>query len=154
MSVTPQGLAQEYLPSVNVLQLATCVGNKPYVVNVHYYSDDKGRLYWISSHKTRHSKELKENHNACAVIKVHENTTTENWIIGLTIEGTVEYLAGTPGEAIAEAYQAKLDKPQKLMDGVRDGTTEFGFYRLNPVSYSLFDTKNFPKDPKQEWSIV
>jgi len=147
-----QELAAEYLPTARVMQVATSSENKPYVVNVHYYSDENGCLYWISETTARHSQELATNPHACAVIKVHEDTPEENWIIGLNAEGTVEYLGSDPGAGIAEAYQAKLDKPQKLMDRVASGAESLGFYRLTPERYSLFDTKNFPKNPKQEWS--
>ena len=151
--MSPQDLAATYINSARVMQLATAHDNKPYVVNVHYYADEAGNLYWVSYQSTRHSKEIEANPKACAVIKVHEDTPEENWIIGLTIEGSVEYLGAEPGEGIAHAYQAKLDKPQQLMDDIAAGIKPIGFYRFTPKSYSLFDTKNFPKDPKQEWSV-
>ncbi len=151
--MTPQELTKQYIPTARVMQLASCADGKPYVVNVHYYSDEEGNLYWVSFQGTRHSRELEANPNACAVIKVHEDTSDENWIIGISIEGTTEYLGSDPGPGIAEGYQTKLDKPQQLMDDVKAGIKPLGFYRLKQSAYSLFDTKNFPKEPKQEWKL-
>lgn len=152
--MTPQDLLRQYLPTARVMQVASCADGKPYAVNVHYYSDETGNLYWVSFQNTRHSRELEASPNACAVIKVHEDTSEENWIIGVSIEGEVEYLGSNPGPGIAEAYQSKLDKPQQLMDDIKAEAKPLGFYRLRPSAYSLFDTKNFPKDPKQEWSVA
>lgn len=154
MTASPRQLVTKYLSKHNVMQLATCSDDKPYAVNLHYYSDEAGNLYWISTRERRHSRELAANPNACVAIKVHENTLTEPWVIGLTIEGTVECLGENPGQNIAVAYQDKLGHPQKLMDDIRSGRNPHKFYKLTPTDYTLFDTKNFPKDPKQEWSAA
>lgn len=147
-----QQLTAEYLQQTNVLQLATCVNNKPYVVNLHYYSDADDNIYWISTPERRHSQEIQQNPQACIVVKAHENTPEEPWVAGLTIEGSVEYLGEDPGDGVAAAYVAKLDKPAKLPEDILSGINPHKFYKLTPTHISLFDTKNFPKDPKQEWT--
>lgn len=148
----PQDFLPGYLENARVMQLATTKDNKPYVVNVHYYADSDGSIYWISTRDRRHSQELEANPNACVVIKVHEDTPQEQWIVGLSIEGRVEYIGEDPGDDVFEGYMSKLSKPQQLMSDIRSGTNPHKFYRLVPSHYSLFDTKNFPKEPKQEWS--
>ena len=145
-------LIREFLPSKNVLQLATSVNNQPWVCNVHYYSDDDLNMYWISTPQRRHSEEIKQNPRVAVVIKVHENTPNENYIIGLSAEGTAE-LAGRDLGQINEAYMKKLDKPAQLMADIKDGSNPHEFYKFSPTKFVLFDTKNFPKEPRQEWKI-
>jgi uncharacterized protein YhbP (UPF0306 family) len=149
-TVKPQDLLADYINSCNVMQLACCRDNKPYVVNVHYYAAEDGSIYWISTRDRRHSQELEQNPAACATIKVHENTIDEPWVTGLTVEGAVEYVGEDPGP-IADEYQQKLGKDEQMMNDIKTGINPHKFYRLVPSRYSLFDTKNFPDNPKQEW---
>jgi uncharacterized protein YhbP (UPF0306 family) len=153
-AMKPQDLLADYLSRARVMQLASSQDNKPYVVNVHYYADPAGNLYWISTRERRHSQELEANPSACVVIKVHEDTPQEQWIVGLSIEGTVEYIGEDPGDEVFEGYKSKLGKPDQLMNDVRSGTNPHKFYKLTPTTYTLFDTKNFPSQPKQEWTAA
>ncbi len=147
----PQDLLHDYVNSCNVMQLASCKDGKPYVVNVHYYAAEDGSLYWISTRDRRHSQELEQNPAACATLKIHENTIDEPWVIGLTIEGVVEHIAEDAG-AVAERYRQKLGKGKQMMQDIKTGVNPHKFYRLVPQRYSLFDTKTFPENPKQQWS--
>src|SRR5690606_22545845 len=131
----PQELVQTSINGVNVMQIATCAGDKPYVVNVHYYADEAGNLYWISTPERRHSLELAANPNACVVIKIHENTAEEDWVIGVSIEGIVEYVGEDPGQDVALAFQQKLGKNPQLLEDIKTGSNPHKFYRLVPHAY-------------------
>lgn len=149
----PQDLLADYLNSQRIIQLASCRDDKPYVISLHFCVAEDGSLYWLSTRERRHSQELEANPNACAVIKVHEDTPQEQWIIGLSIEGTVEYVGEDPGEEVTQAYKSRLDVSEQTMNDIRSGTNPHKFYKLTPTTYTVFDNKNFPDQPKQEWSI-
>ena len=145
-------LVREFLSTQNVLQLATSANNQPWVCNVHYYSDENLNLYWISTPQRRHSEEIQQNPKTAIVIKVHENTPAENYIIGLSAEGTAELVGRDLGE-INDAYKNKLNKDPQLMADIKSGANPHQFYKFTPTKFVLFDTKNFPKDPRQEWQV-
>ena len=147
-------LIKKYLPTKNVMQLATCADNQPYAVNLHYYSDDKFNIYWISTETRRHSLEINKNNKACVVIKIHENTEDENWVIGISIEGEAELLGSNVSENVAKGFQAKLNKTDERMRAILDGSDAHRFYVLRPKKITLFDSKSFSDDPKKSFSVA
>jgi nitroimidazol reductase NimA-like FMN-containing flavoprotein (pyridoxamine 5'-phosphate oxidase superfamily) len=147
-------LIKSYLPTKNVMQLATCADNQPYAVNLHYYSDDKFNIYWISTETRRHSLEINKNNKACAVIKIHENTEDENWVIGISIEGEAELLGSNVSENVAKGFQAKLNKTDERMKSILDGSDAHRFYVLRPKKITLFDSKSFSDDPRKSFSVA
>lgn len=142
-------LIKSYLPTKNVMQLATCANNQPYAVNLHYYSDENFNIYWSSKKDRRHSIELDGNNKACAVIKIHENTDSEDWVIGLTIEGTVE-IAHLPSAEVASSFKAKLKRSDEGMAELVSGQGASVMYKLKPVKITIYDNKTFPDEPKRE----
>ena len=146
-------LIQDYLKQARVMHLATTIDNKPWVCNVHFYVDEQTNLYWISDTNTRHSKEIAQNANVAAVLKVHEDTPEERYVIGLTIEGTAEILSIEETKRIGERYIEKTGKAATLLEGILAGTGQSKMYRLMPTNFVLFDSKNFPDQPRQECCI-
>ncbi len=146
-------LIREYLKTNNVIQLATCVDNKPWLCNVHFYADDDLNIYWRSTTERRHSKEIAQNPNVAAVIKVHENTPEENYIIGMSVEGTAELIAEATDHAVVDAYAAKHDKDSKAVIAMKDGTDTAKFYRITPKSFVVFSTRDFEGNPRVEWRV-
>lgn len=86
-------LIKKYLQSKRVMHLATSVNNRPWVCNVHYYTDDDLNFYWISTLARRHSMEIEKNQNVAITIKVHEDTSDEQYVIGLSAEGKAELIS-------------------------------------------------------------
>jgi uncharacterized protein YhbP (UPF0306 family) len=146
-------LLQQYLPTVNIMQLATCVDNQPWVCTVHYYSDDSLNLYWISREDRRHSQDIKQNQKVAAAVLVHENTPTENYIIGISIEGIAECIGKDVDEQVGKSYVDKLNKAPNLLPDIKSGKNPHKFYCLKPTKIILFDTIKFPTDPRQEYTL-
>lgn len=144
-------LIREYLKTNNVIQLATCLDNKPWLCNVHFYADDDLNIYWRSLTTRRHSEEIAQNPNVAAVIKVHENTPEENYIIGMTVEGTAELLAEATDHAIVDAYCQKHGKDAKTADEIKSGNDPNKFYRITPKNFVVFNTRDFEGNPRVEW---
>ena len=139
----------EQLSSVNIMQLATSDNNLPWICSLHFYADKGINLYWISREDRRHSKEIKKNSKVSAVILIHENTSPEDYVIGLTVTGEAELIGEKPGRDIATEFAGKLNKPANLISDIENGANPHKFYRLKPSELVLFDTKNFPQDPRQ-----
>jgi uncharacterized protein YhbP (UPF0306 family) len=144
---------KNHLKKARVMQLATSADNRPWICNVHFYSDDNLTVYWISTVERRHSRDIEKNPHIAVTIKIHEDTPEEPYIIGLSAEGEAELIAEKEAKKIAAHYKNKLGKPQSLMDDILAGRNPHKFYRLKPVKFVLFDTKNFPANPRQEYTL-
>lgn len=146
-------LIKEYMAEMRVMQLATSVNNQPWVCNVHFYADDELNIYWISTPSRRHSEEVKENSKVAMVMKIHEDTVDEKYVIGLSAEGTAEMLTDDEVKVIGKDYLAKLGKDPAIFDDILSGKNPHRFYRMKASKFVLFDTNIFPADPRQELVI-
>lgn len=151
--MSPKDLVKQYLPSADIMQLATCVDNQPWACNLHYYSDDDFNLYWISKPKSRHSKEIEQNPKVAVTIKVYENKTPKDTVIGVSFEGVAKLVDKADVQSAAKGYQAKHHTDDAFIKEVVDGKNPYVFYVMKPTKVVLFDNKNFPDDPRQEWGI-
>lgn len=152
MDSQTEELIRKYLPTKNVMQLATARDNQPWSCNVHYFSDDDLNLYWISDPTRRHSLEIKDNPKVSVAIKIHENTKQEDYVIGITLEGTGELMPEF-NEEVAQAYCDKHSKGDSFVEEMREGKRPFKFYKLTPTNFVLFSSKDFTGDPRREWSV-
>lgn len=144
-------LLKQYLPSVNIMQLATSVNDQPWTCTVHYYSDNNFNLFWLSTVDRRHSQEIKQNPRVSAAIVIHENTPTEKYIIGISVEGTAELVDEKNGEKALNGYAKKHHSSPGFIEDVRSGKNPHKLYRLKPSNIVMFNNKDFPDDPRQEW---
>lgn len=151
--MTPEEVVKQQLPQANIMQLATASNDKPWVCNIHYYSDDALNFYWISTVERRHSQDITHNPQVAATILVHENTPEKNYVIGISLEGTAELIGGQVDKQIGQGYIRKLGKDPSLLPDIASGKNPHKFYRLKPTRIVLFDTKNFPDNPRQEWPL-
>lgn len=134
-----------------VLQLATSRNNKPWLCTVHFYNDEQGNIYWVSTKERRHSKELIDNKNVVATVVIHEDNPSENYVISVTIEGLVETITEKQRVSkIINDYTQKLGKDGTLIQQILDPKDPFNLYILESKSIWIFDNKNFPNDPKQK----
>jgi len=147
-------LLLDHLEKARVMQLATSVNNHPWVCTVHFYVDADFNFYWISTPARRHSEEIKQNPHVSATIKIHEDTPTESYVIGITVEGTAKLLTADETKKVGKHYFSKLKKDPMLLDDILTGKNPHKFYRLTPSNIVLFDSKNFPDNPRQEYTIT
>ena len=146
----PVELVKRYLSQTNVMQLATSDNGQPWACTVHYYSDDDFNFYWISLLSRKHSLDIKQNNKVAAAVLFHENTSAEPYVIGISLEGTAELIGDQIDEKTSVAYIKKLAKDPSLLTNIATGKNQHKFYRLKPSKIILFDSKNFPDDPRQE----
>jgi uncharacterized protein YhbP (UPF0306 family) len=139
-------LAKDHIKNSYVMQLATSRDNKPWICNVHFLADDDLNMYWMSVPNCRHSEDLAANPLAAVAIAVH----TEMPLIGVQIEGKVEQLEFADHEPLLHRYAARHNRAD-FVENALSGKAPFRLYRLTPTLISIFDLKNFPHSPKQEW---
>lgn len=146
-----EDLIRQYINQAKVMQLATTVDNQPWVCHLHFYADEALNLYWISTEVRRHSLEIATNPKVAVTILVHENTEQENYVIGLSITGKAELLGDDIDKKIAESYVKKTARAASLVEDIKSGKNPHKFYRIKPSKIVLFDSKDFPENPRQEW---
>lgn len=135
------------------MQLATSVNEQPWACTVHYYSDENFNLYWLSTKDRRHSKEIEQNPKVAATILVHEDTPTEKYIIGISVEGAAELADEQTVEKALSEFAKKHHSNSNFIKDVHSGKNPHRLYRLQPSNIVVFDTKNFPDSPRQEWKL-
>lgn len=151
--MTPRDLVKKYFNEVKIMQLATSDNDEPWACNVHFYTDDELNFYWLSAKDRVHSIQIASNPNAAIAIKVQEDTPDDKDVIGISIAGAAKLLGGEIDKSIASGFIAKHQKPADFLDNVLDGSSPHQFYVLKPSKIVLFDTKNFPQDPRQNVSL-
>jgi uncharacterized protein YhbP (UPF0306 family) len=144
----PKKLILDHLKDVHVMQLATAQNNQPWVCNVHFYADENLNLYWLSEPGRRHSKDIAANTKAAVAILVSEEIP----LVGVQLEGDAEMCTGSEYATVLRAYGERHNRADWAQD-VIDGKGNNKLYKFTPRVLGLFDLKNFPKDPKQEWRV-
>lgn len=151
--MSAEELIRKYVFDMKIMQLATCTKDQPWVCNLHYYSDDELNIYWLSTPDRRHSKELEENPKAGAAILVHQDSEDEDYVIGLSVEGVAEKVDWHKYEQIVPNYGRKHGTSKTFLDSIIAGENAHIIYVLKPTKIVLFDNKNFPDNPRQEWNV-
>ena len=146
-------LIKGHLNNVRIMQLATSIADQPWICTLHFYADSNLDFYWISTPERRHSKEIDQNQKCSITVVVHEDTKKEKYIIGITAEGIAKKIGSEEARKIGSEYIDKLGRDPKLLQDILERKNPHVFYRFQPSKIILFDTKNFPKDPKQELKI-
>ena len=144
----------QLLKSKKVMQLATVRDGQPWVCNLHFWADDDGYLYWISTEARRHSQEIKDDKRVAAAIAVQTDEEVPGTPpIGIQVEGDAELVTGPEMQPLLRKYFDYHRKPEKLYDEIIAGENPHKLYRLKPRLYVIFDVQNSPKDPRKEWSV-
>lgn len=143
-------LTKQYLEQVSIMQLATAEGNSPWVITVHFCTDDNMNFYWASKKFRQHSLQLEANKNVAATVMVHENNMEEDYVVGITIQGQAFRMDAPVSDVIKQKYITKLGKDPVLFEEIADPDGQEAFYVLKPSKIVLFDTNNFPSSPRKE----
>jgi uncharacterized protein YhbP (UPF0306 family) len=146
-----RNLIVDYLKKARLMQLATSKDNQPWVCTVWFAADDDLNIYWISSTKRRHSREIIENQKVSAAI-VLADQTPEDKPRGVQVQGIANKLTDHADIEIAmSAYSGRIFSKETLLDLTKNW--DHVFYRLTPTQFVLFDAANFPKDARQVYNL-
>jgi len=98
----------DLLNSESTLTLATCgADGAPHAASLFYLADDDQRLFWFSSARSRHSRNLKRDPRAS--VTVHAPTADWRKIRGLQMQGSARPVADRElRRTIAAAYSERF----------------------------------------------
>jgi hypothetical protein len=100
-------LVAGFLKSASTLALSTSGdAGSPRVAPLFYLLGNNLELYWFSSPRSGHNRNLKR--NPAAAVAVYADAARWEDIRGCQLLGTVTVVAGRPRRAIAEAYAERF----------------------------------------------
>jgi uncharacterized protein YhbP (UPF0306 family) len=131
-----EAIIREYIDKSLHLSLGTCVGNKPWVCEVHFAYDEDLNIYFRSLMSRRHSQEIAENPNVAGNI-VHQHALTDV-PHGIYFEGTAERLTDEAERQRVFAYfKNRLGTGEEKLEEARreDGHQ---FYKITVLTWYAF----------------
>ncbi len=146
-----RSLIEDYLKEANMLQVVTAKDNQPWAATVYFAFDKNLNLYWISKPDRRHSREISENPKVAGVVvlpHVHGDK-----VRGLQLEGRAEEMGAEGIDEGLKVYSERFWLPEERMKKLLSGTDGHVLYIIRPTLFVLFDEKNFPDDPRQEYHL-
>ena len=145
-------LIKDYLKEAKLMQLSTAIDNQPWTCSVWFAADEDLNIFWFSSTKRRHSKEVMKNPKVSAAIVLPH--TPEDDARGLQLEGNAKLL--TEEKDIQKArsvYEGRIF-PKKIIDQfMKSKDRPHKFYKIKPTQFVLFDVVNFPDESRQEYNL-
>lgn len=138
--------AKRILANNLYMTLATYQENKPWSTPVFYVHDEQYNFYWYSRKDTRHSLNIKVNHNVAASIF---GTGNDDEGFGIYLEGTASEVTGNELDHTLEIYAtkgAKTDLEKKQL------TTREDFLDASPLRlYKLVFERIFISEEGKKW---
>lgn len=144
-------LVKKYLSKTTVMQLSTCVNNKPWTCTVFFAYDEKFNLYFISRNTRRHSIELSKNLNVSGAIVVSYKTAGYP-VVGLQFEGKAYLVLRKEFGRLSKIFLKRFPKVKNLLADGNSGVAKL--YKVIPSGIVLYDEINFPSNSRQELKLV
>ena len=130
---------ESYFRAHHVATLATMAADGPWAAAV-FYVNDGNDLYFLSSPKSRHCVNLKQDARAAATIQADYSDWPE--IKGVQLEGTVSKLSGDREDRARQLYAEKfifLGKLGKTPAAIVEALARISWYCLTPTHLFLID---------------
>lgn len=140
MKTEVERLIRDYLPNIIHMSLATCVGDKPWVCEVHFAYDGELNLYFISLPTRRHSEEIAKNPNVAG------NIVTQHVLAeppqGVYFEGKAELLADADQNGVAyKKYVERFEDRKGFLDTELSKEAGHRLYKITVSDFYVFDAK-------------
>ena len=148
---TLKKLIEEYLSEAKLMQIATSRNGQPWACSVYFAYDNKFNLYWISTPKRRHSKEIIDNEKVAGTI-VLPHTPGQD-VRGISFEGTAKEVKGKAALPALLLYAKRFGMSLIRVNKIVANKDAHVCYCIKPNLIVLFDEVNFPKDPRQEYKL-
>ncbi len=131
------------------MSLATCVGGKPWVCEVHFAYDSDLNIYFRSTLLRRHSQEIAQNPNVAGNMIVQHGLSDKPR--GVYFEGKAELLSD-----VDENHDAYKTLSKRLGIGseiIDDAIKKEGhkFYKIVVSDFYLFDSRE--SSPSQKYHL-
>lgn len=125
---------------VKVMQVATCLGSKPWVASV-YFVELNGKFYWLSEPRRRHSQELTINHKCAIAIVIKDDMP----VIGVQAEGTAKIVKNIVTiTKVMALYIKKYNAGGQFVTRFKQGINKHNLYEFTANNFNIFDeTKEY-----------
>ncbi len=146
-------LIKEYLADAKLMQLATVRDGQPWVCSVWFAADEDLNLYWFSAISRRHSYEVAGDPRVAGAIALPHSTADKPR--GIQFEGTGRLL--TSDEDVSTArnlYEGRIFDAATIDNFINYEERPHRFYRARPTAFVLFDTVNYPENPRQIFELA
>ena len=144
-------LITEYLQQARLMQIATSKNNQPWACTVNFAFDENMNLYWISKPDTRHSQEISENEKIAGTIVLPHNPGDKPR--GLQFQGVAHQAIGEELQKAMDVYAKRAEMTDERKQRIISGEDGHIPYIITPKLFVLFDTVNFPDNPRQEYQL-
>lgn len=144
-------LIKDYLQEARLMQVATAKENQPWACTVYFAFDENLNLYWISLPSTRHSQEIMANEKVAGTIVLPHVPGQKPR--GIQFEGTAQQAQGDAMQKTMDIYATRMGMNDQRKQDILDGTDGHVPYVITPTLFVLFDTVNFPDNPRQELAL-
>ncbi len=142
-------LITEYLKEAKLMQVATSKDGQPWVCSVYFAFDAEFNLYWISSPKRRHSREILENEKVAGTVVLPHNPGDD--VRGIQFQGTAKEIVGKDAMPAVLLYAKRFGMSMLRVKNIVANKDGHVCYKIKPSLIVLFDEVNFPKEPRQEF---
>ena len=143
-------LIRKWLPQSHMMQLATSSESQPWCCTVYFVADDELNLYWISTPRRRHSREIAGNPKVAAAIPI-KFSEAEN-VVGIQVEGRAERVTDhSILKKGVELYHQRFQHDKTFIEDFLADKRQHKLYRLKPSLFVLFDEQTFESDARKEW---
>lgn len=141
----------EYLGEARLMQVSTAKNNQPWTCSVYYAFDNDLNLYWISLPDTRHSQEIETNEKVSGTIVLPHVPGQKPR--GLQFQGIGKRATGEEMQKAMGIYAERMGMKDERKQNILEGNDGHAAYVIKPTQFVLFDTENFPEDPRQAYEI-
>lgn len=143
---TAKQFADELITQSKAMQLATQDSGNLWICTLTPAVGEDWTIYWVSQKTARHSVELTANQSV-AVAMVRDPSVRQ----GIQMQGTA---AQVTNEELIQAHKIFCkrygDRPELLTEAQSPEKTARTYYKFTPTTVVMFDTVNFPKEPRQQ----
>lgn len=145
-------LITDYVNEAIIMQIATAKNNQPWACTVHFANDEDFHLFWISTPERRHSQEIEQNDKVAGTIVLPH--TKDQKPRGLQFEGIAKKITDKQEQQHAmDVFAVKRGLPNERKQNILAGKDNHVLYQIVPNKIILFDTVNFPDNPRQEYVL-
>ncbi|MBI4895349.1 MAG: pyridoxamine 5'-phosphate oxidase family protein [Candidatus Aenigmarchaeota archaeon] len=137
----------QILNDVKQMVLSTSNQNSPWCATVFFAFDSELNIYFFSTSSRRHSKEIAVNKRVSGAVAREHKLDLEEKHRGVQFEGKCTLISNSE---VNEAYDLLRKRFPSITKFhlLKDATKEL--YKIHVDKFVLFDTLNFPKDPRKE----
>jgi uncharacterized protein YhbP (UPF0306 family) len=144
-------LIVDYLKEATLMQLATSVNAQPWVCNVWFAADEELNIYWLSIKDRRHSKEVLQNNKVAGTVALPIFKPVDKPRC-VQFQGVASVLTDQKDiDKAISVYADRIFTREKIKEFF--ATKPYAFYKIKPSLFVLFDSVNFPDDPRKEMTI-